>query len=277
MDGSLVFDLGVNNGDDTAHYLQRGHRVLGVDADPAMVAECEKRFAREIADGRLTLLNVAIAPQAGTTTFYVSHGNRGAWSSLDRHEASRGRLAVTPTPVAARTLGSLLDEYGVPFYMKIDIEGGGSACLQDLRPAAVPKYLSFEALEGRLEDLFTAARCGYTGFKLIDQLRGFRQVVPPPLHTWGLVLDTGAYLARRAIRSLPGVPRVARLVRRALRPPDRRGATGHVWGWPLSSSGPMAEETDGPWRSLEEVAYAWLYYVRKTRTASWFDVHCTHA
>jgi hypothetical protein len=37
----------------------------------------------------------------------------------------------------------------------------------------------------------------------------------------------------------------------------------------------MAEETDGPWRSVEEVAYAWLYYAGKMETF-WYDVHCTH-
>jgi FkbM family methyltransferase len=275
MEAGLVFDLGINNGDDTAYYLHRGYRVVGVDADPAMVAMCHERFAQEIAQGRLTLLNVAIAPQAGTTTFYVSQGNRGAWSSLDPHEASRGKLAITATTVVTRTLDSVLAEYGVPFYLKIDLEGGSSACLDDLRPGATPRYLSFEAQRGRLADLFTAARLGYTRFKLIDQIYGgFRQAVPPPLHSAALLADTARHLARRVLRGLPGVPRLVRRVRRALRGPEGR-VTADDWVCPPSSSGPMAEETDGPWRSVEEVAYAWLYYAGKMETF-WYDVHCTH-
>src|SRR5213594_2634641 len=57
----LIYDVGVNNGDDTAHYLMKGFRVLGVDADPILMAPLQERFAVEIAQGRLTLLNVALA------------------------------------------------------------------------------------------------------------------------------------------------------------------------------------------------------------------------
>ena len=274
MDDGLVFDVGVNNGDDTAYYLHRGHRVVGIEANPAMVAACRERFAPEIAQGRLTLLNVAIAPEDGTATFYVSQGNRGVWSSLDYEEASREGFTVAETRVAARRLRGLLDEYGVPFYLKIDIEGAGSCCLADLAPGAAPKYLSFEADEGSLDDLFTAARCGYTRFKLIDQVHGFRQAMPSPLHTWGLVRDEGKDLVRRALRGVPALPSAVQLLRK-LRPASGATSTERdTWRWPVSSSGPMAEETDGPWRSLEDVAYAWLYFVRTTTTASWYDVHC---
>ncbi len=38
MERDLVFDIGVNNGEDTAYYLRRGFRVVGVDANPDMVA-----------------------------------------------------------------------------------------------------------------------------------------------------------------------------------------------------------------------------------------------
>jgi hypothetical protein len=33
-EGELIFDIGKNNGDDTAHYLSNGYRVVTVEADP---------------------------------------------------------------------------------------------------------------------------------------------------------------------------------------------------------------------------------------------------
>ena len=63
MERDLVFDIGVNNGEDTAYYLRRGFRVVGVDANPEMVASGEQRFHKEIRAGRLVLLNVGLAAE----------------------------------------------------------------------------------------------------------------------------------------------------------------------------------------------------------------------
>ena len=50
IDPNLVFDIGLNNGDDTAYYLHLGYRVIGVEANPLLVAACKgdskMKFAR---------------------------------------------------------------------------------------------------------------------------------------------------------------------------------------------------------------------------------------
>ncbi len=265
MERDLVFDIGVNNGEDTAYYLRRGFRVVGVDANPDMVASCERRFQAEIRAGRLVLLNVGLAADEGVASFFVSEGNGGVWSSLDPALASRGDLATHSVAVQARSLRSLVEDYGVPFYLKVDIEGAEHLCLRGIDPAEAPAYVSFEASEGRLEDLFLLAHAGYTRFKLIDQLT-FRQVMPPRLHSVGLAAATLARVARTQLRRVPGLVRAVRFVRH-----ERTAAPGTRSS--SMSSGPMAEETDGPWRSVEEVAYAWLYHVRETITSNWYDVH----
>src|SRR5215813_3894187 len=94
MDKDLIFDVGVNNGDDTAYYLGSGFRVVGIEANPEMIAVCEKRFREQLKDGRLTLLNIAIADEDGSCEFYISEGNRGVWSSLDAHLAARTGLST---------------------------------------------------------------------------------------------------------------------------------------------------------------------------------------
>jgi FkbM family methyltransferase len=273
MERDLVFDIGVNNGEDTAYYLRRGFRVVGVDANPAMVAFCEGRFEGEIRAGRLTLLNVGLAADEGTASFFVSEGNGGVWSSLDPALALRGDLGSHAVTVQARSLRSLVQEYGVPFYLKVDIEGAEHLCLRDIDRTEAPAYVSFEAHEGRLENLFLLVQAGYTRFKLIDQLT-FRQVMPPRLHSWRLTAATLSRLAKEQLRRIPGLVRVVRLVRRE-RPAARSPLQLSTPRPPESSmsSGPMAEDTDGPWRSVEDVAYAWLYYVRETITSNWYDVH----
>lgn len=264
MERDLVFDIGVNNGEDTAYYLQRGFRVVGVDANPDMVAFCERRFQVEIRAGRLVLLNVGLAAEEGAASFFVSEGNGGVWSSLDPALASRGELGTHTVAVQARSLRGLVQEYGVPFYLKVDIEGAEHLCLRDIDRTDAPAYVSFEAHEGRLQNLFLLVQAGYTRFKLIDQLADFRQVTPPPLHSMALATATLSRLAKAQLRRVPGLVRAVRFVRR------ERAAAGSTSSM---SSGPMAEDTDGPWRSVEDVAYAWLYYVRETITSNWYDVH----
>ena len=45
MDPRLVYDVGVHRGDDTAYYLHKGYRVVGVEADPAMADHLRDRFS----------------------------------------------------------------------------------------------------------------------------------------------------------------------------------------------------------------------------------------
>jgi hypothetical protein len=41
----VIYDFGMNNGDDVEYYLLKAPRVVGVDANPGLCAEVRKRFA----------------------------------------------------------------------------------------------------------------------------------------------------------------------------------------------------------------------------------------
>jgi FkbM family methyltransferase len=66
----LVFDIGLHNGDDSAYYLHLGYRVVGLEANPLLTAQCTQRFEKEIGQGRMTVVNAGVLKQAGTFTFY---------------------------------------------------------------------------------------------------------------------------------------------------------------------------------------------------------------
>jgi hypothetical protein len=59
----LVFDVGMNNGEDSAYYLHLGHSVVGVDANPTLTGECALRFKREIDEGRMRIVNAGVHPK----------------------------------------------------------------------------------------------------------------------------------------------------------------------------------------------------------------------
>src|SRR5262249_8664579 len=65
-------------------------------------------------------------------------------------------------------LDTLIRQYGVPHYLKIDIEGHDRICLDGLQPSECPPYISCELthtdnLIDRLYEL------GYRRFKLVNQ------------------------------------------------------------------------------------------------------------
>lgn len=168
-DSQLVFDLGMNNGDDTAHYLGRGFDVVALDANPALCEKARRRFRTEINDGRLKILNVAIWENTGEEKFYVNLDN-DHWSSLDFGWAGRDASKCREISVSCVTLSNLFGEFGIPYYLKIDVEGVDQAVLEQLRGnVLLPKYVSVEDCRFGFQFMETLASCGYDAFKLLDQ------------------------------------------------------------------------------------------------------------
>ena len=87
VDQKLIYDVGMNNGDDTAYYLWRGFRVVAIEPNPELVATAANRFRREIEAGYLKILNVGIAAEQGELPFWVCQTD-SRLSSFDRRNAS---------------------------------------------------------------------------------------------------------------------------------------------------------------------------------------------
>jgi FkbM family methyltransferase len=185
-DSRVIFDLGMNNGDDTDFYLRRGYDVVALEANPVLCERARQRFGSAVKDGRLTILNAAIWDQPGEATFHVNLNN-DQWSSLDIGWAGRDASCCRTIKVRCVTLAELFAEFGVPHYLKIDVEGVDQAVLEQLGSAERrPLYLSVEDCRFGLRYMEIMADCGYDGFKLLDQ----SQV--PQLSDRGVAFPAGA-------------------------------------------------------------------------------------
>jgi FkbM family methyltransferase len=78
----LIYDVGMNNGDDTAYYLSRGFRVIAIEANPLLVEQGSQRFEREIAAGDLVILSIGVSDREGTFPFYICDADP-EWSTFD--------------------------------------------------------------------------------------------------------------------------------------------------------------------------------------------------
>ena len=165
----LVFDLGMNNGDDTAYYLKKQLRVVAVDANPGATKEAETRFAHEIQAGRLTIHSIAIWQDYATQPFHI-RSDHPYWSSLDVGWATRGDGVTEQVHVNCVPLRHLVALHGMPAYLKIDIEGADELVIDQLSELPyLPAYVSVEDCRFGFRYLEKLMALGYDAFKLSNQ------------------------------------------------------------------------------------------------------------
>jgi FkbM family methyltransferase len=159
----LIYDVGMNNGDDTAYYLSLGFRTVAIEANPELVRQASLRFTKELESDRLIILNVGVSDREGHLPFWICETN-SRWSSFDRACASWESSTSHQITVPCTRFETVVAEYGVPYFCKIDIQGNDPLCLEGFRPHKVPRFLSIEAIDRRqLEQLICctllATRC----------------------------------------------------------------------------------------------------------------------
>jgi len=160
---ATIYDLGMHNGDDSEYYLRKGYRVIAVEANPLLCADAQERFGDEIAAGRLTVLNLAIADQPGSAEFYVKR-ERAPQSSLRPPKDMTGWRAVT---VDTAPLADIVDRDAEIAFMKIDIERMDIVALDSLIAAGIqPPLISVEAHS--FEVLLKLYVMGYTSYRLVN-------------------------------------------------------------------------------------------------------------
>ena len=274
----LIYDVGLHNGDDTAYYLKRGFRVIGIEANPAMAGIVAERFAAAIRDGRLTILNVAIAASAGRLPFWVSESNT-VWSSFDRSVAGRDGRPVRQIQVECRTFASVLAEFGVPYFLKIDIEGNDHLCIEALTAPDLPRYLSVEGSPDTIALLDHLHDLGFTEFKCITQSHFLPLQITPVAEQRSMERIAGTGGARQPLFGT---------LRRRLAGAWGRRYLRHTGNWRFAegSSGAFGEDTLGEWQSLAEMKATLDYFdnpgnrresygaVEQGSWSFWFDFHC---
>jgi FkbM family methyltransferase len=277
MINDLVYDIGMNDGDDTAYYLSLGHKVIAVEANPLLAAKAEKRFREYIEKGKLQVLNIGIAGFEGEMDFYVNKYDSG-WSSFHLNLAARGGRGYETIKVKTKTLGRLISESGTPLYVKIDIEGNDQVALDSLVLCPEkPEYISIE-LVSKL-GISSLASLGYNKFKLIDQ-QSLLPLEAPPLREYVayeklVAFKTSAHFGTKVLRKLIGKP-----VTRAL---EKRSKALFHYDHPFGSSGPFGKELPGSWHSLEEMVEIFVSYKAQFGASSfgqengwWVDLHASY-
>lgn len=144
--GDLVFDIGAHVGDRVASFRRLGARIVALEPQPAL-AKVLKLFYGRSAD--VTIEMEAVGRSSGMTSMIINVDNptvstaSPAFVSAARNATGwEGQRWTKSVSVPLTTLDALIDKYGEPAFIKIDVEGFEEEALAGLtRPV---KALSFE-------------------------------------------------------------------------------------------------------------------------------------
>lgn len=165
--GRLVFDVGANHGEDTDFYLAKGMRVVAIEANPLLAEELRACYGPAIETGQLIVENIGLMDRRGTLRFYRNL-DCDHWSSFFSNYGARDGTRFEVIEVATLTLRDLFARHGVPYYLKVDIEGADELVLRQLQAEpAKPAFVSVE--EYGIQTLGDLAAAGYDAFSIRTQ------------------------------------------------------------------------------------------------------------
>lgn len=208
----LVYDVGMHKGEDTEFYLRKGFRVVAMEANPDLVATCRLRFSADIRSGRLTIIEGAICGSSGKdggnkrVAFHMNE-QMSVWGTVRGDWAERNaKFGATSTCIEVDVIdfAEMLRQYGIPHYLKIDIEGCDMVCVEALRNFALrPDYVSLESDKTSMRrvrrEVEVLTGLGYDCFQAVEQ-SSIPETQTPPMQA-----TEGCYVAQRFVYGASGL------------------------------------------------------------------------
>jgi FkbM family methyltransferase len=156
----MFFDIGANVGKWSLSNIKQCDKIISIEASPITF----ERLADKCTNDRIILLNYAVCNNGGNDiTFY--HAECDALSTIQKDwlTSSDSRFydyKYTEIKCKTITIDKLIEQFGLPDLIKIDVEGGEYECIASLTQKN--KLLCFE----------WTSETNITSFKCIDYLFG---------------------------------------------------------------------------------------------------------
>lgn len=146
----LIFDIGANKGNMIKAFLKLGYNVIALEPEKKALSTLYWRYKN---CEKVQIIEKGVSDEVGKLSMHVTDARSGLNTLSDKwveslgnsnenrwHKALKYREEYT---VDVTTLEHLMDENGVPYFIKIDVEGFELNVIKGIK--RLPSFLSFEA------------------------------------------------------------------------------------------------------------------------------------
>jgi FkbM family methyltransferase len=149
----LVFDIGAHLGSTVEVFTRKSGKVVAFEPNQLLVDNLKEMFKHNnvIIDTR------GLSNEIGTKVFNVSYANSLSTFSEDWIHSSRFSDTITwdtKVEVETTTLDNIIEEYGIPDYVKIDVEGYEYEVLSPLTKFLPDTLFAFEWAEETKDKIY---------------------------------------------------------------------------------------------------------------------------
>ena len=148
----LVFDIGANDGHKTVVFCKLANKVIACEPDPFNTGILKARFRN---NKQVSIEPVAITDHSGQSGLYIEKPGSALntinprWKTILEEENNNRwnepvKFSGNIITVPSTTLDKLIGKYGIPDYIKIDVEGNEKNVLKGLTQPV--KHVSYEVL-----------------------------------------------------------------------------------------------------------------------------------
>lgn len=164
----IIYDLGANNGCNIPYYLSKSDLVVAVEANPTLCSHLTDIYSHEISKHKLVIINCIVDTTSSIKhkAFYI-HTENSVLSQFSRPDEDQMAF-YDEVFVRSIDIVDLIQQYGDPYYVKIDIEHYDHIILRRLLEAGIiPPYISAESHDIEVFALLVALG-RYNSLKLVE-------------------------------------------------------------------------------------------------------------
>jgi len=163
----IIYDLGCGDGSNLPYYFLKADQVIAVEANKKLCEIITKKFKKEIRKKKLIIVNLIITNKQDKLNdiFFIHRYN----NLLGQYPIpTKQKEHYFPVTVPSKNIISIINTYGDPYYIKIDLENYDNIILTKILCNKIKHtYLSVEA--NNIETLNILSKYGkYHAYKIIN-------------------------------------------------------------------------------------------------------------